>query len=417
VLIALALGLRLPSLLAKDEGQDARPQLGPRPLPVETLTVEALSAYQISRAYTGLIVARRSSDLSFERVGKLVDLALDEGARVTPGMPLATLDTQELHTTRRELLAQRAQATARLAEMRAGPRPETIAAARALVQERREELAMAQLRHTRRQELWAKRVIAREELDEADASVNTWQARLDAAQRQLDELLAGTRREQIQAQEALVAQLQAQLAALDINLEKSVLKAPFAGTVAARLVDEGTVLMAGQAVLRLVEDTHLEARVGVPPHIAASMPSGSEQRLQIDQTLYTARVAALLPEVEGSTRTLTVVLTLPQTAVGAVVHGQVVRLHWAETVADAGFWLPTTALSKGERGLWSCFALVQESQGETPFFRVERRAIEILHTENDRVFVRGLLQSGERVVKSGTHRVVADQYVRPVTSL
>jgi multidrug efflux pump subunit AcrA (membrane-fusion protein) len=128
-------------------------------------------------------------------------------------------------------------------------------------------------------------------------------------------------------------------------------------------------------------------------------------------------VAALLPEVEGSTRTLTVVLTLPQTAVGAVLPGQVVRLQWAETVATAGFWLPTTALSKGERGLWSCFALVQESPGEAPFFRVERRAIEILHTENDRVFVRGLLQLGERVVKSGTHRLVAGQYVRPVTSL
>jgi pyruvate/2-oxoglutarate dehydrogenase complex dihydrolipoamide acyltransferase (E2) component len=52
-------------------------------------------------------------------------------------------------------------------------------------------------------------------------------------------------------------------------LEKSVLKAPFAGTVAARLMDEGTVIMAGQTVLRLVEDTHLEARVGVPPHVAA----------------------------------------------------------------------------------------------------------------------------------------------------
>jgi hypothetical protein len=32
VLIVLALGFRFPGLLAKDEGQDARPQPGPRPL-------------------------------------------------------------------------------------------------------------------------------------------------------------------------------------------------------------------------------------------------------------------------------------------------------------------------------------------------------------------------------------------------
>jgi len=54
-------------------------------------------------------------------------------------------------------------------------------------------------------------------------------------------------------------------------------------------------------------------------------------------------------------------------------------------------------------------------------FRVERRDVEILHTESDtsgkgkalRVLVRGMLQPGDRVIVGGTHRIVPGQLVRP----
>lgn len=416
LLLVLGLDLRLPGLLARDTRKASPTMPTLRALPVETLTVEALSSYQASRAYTGLIEARRRSNLGFERAGKLIALAVDEGVRVTQDTPLATLDTQELRARRRELLAHREQAAARLVEMRAGPRQETIAAARAQVHEQQEELALAQRHRTRRQGLLAKGVIAPEEFDQAEAGVKTWQARLDAAQRRLDELLAGTRREQVQAQKALVAQLDARLAALDIDLEKSVLKAPFAGTIAARMVDEGTVITAGQPILRLLEDTQLEARVGVPPHVAATLALGSHQRVRVGQTTHTARVTALLPELDSTTRTVTVVMAISEAA-ATVVPGQVARLQLEETVPTAGFWLPTTALTKGDRGLWSCFTLVPESGEAQAFFRPERRTVEILYTDNDRVFVRGLLQPGEHVVKTGIHRLVAGQRVRPIAHL
>ena len=79
-------------------------------------------------------MARQTSELGFERAGKLVELTIDEGEPVTLGMPLARLDTQALRAAQRQLRAERAQALARLAEMRAGPRRETIDAARAQVQ-------------------------------------------------------------------------------------------------------------------------------------------------------------------------------------------------------------------------------------------------------------------------------------------
>lgn len=411
ILLLLVLAWSLPSLLAK--GEEVVQTAQPRLLPVETLTLDALPAYRATRAYTGQVVARRSSDLGFERSGKLVDLAVDEGDRVTAGQPLATLDTLTLRTTKQQLQAQRVQAMARLAEMRAGPRRHTIDAAQAEVQEQKAELALANLQRKRRQELMEKGVISREEYDAAHAETQTWQARLDAAQRRLEELQAGTRREQIRAQEALVAQFDANLAAIEIDLDKSVLKAPFAGKVASRTVDEGTVVSAGQALLRLVEDAHLEVHVGVPPHVTANLTPGSPQAVRIGPSQHRAQVDRILPELDTTTRTVTAVLTLPANRDNAiVVPGQVARLQVDETIDTPGFWLPLTALTKGERGLWSCFALVPDSQSDDQVYRTEHRLVEILHTDNSRVFVRGLLQSGERVVKTGMHRLVAGQRVQ-----
>ena len=143
----ISLGWRLPHLLAKDE-----PLAPPtsRALPVETLQVKALTSYQTSRAYSGQVTARRSSELGFERAGRLTRLDVDDGAQVKLDDALATLDTQELQTTQLDLKAQLAQAVARLAEMRAGPRTETIDAAQAEVQERRAEIDLAQSRRARR---------------------------------------------------------------------------------------------------------------------------------------------------------------------------------------------------------------------------------------------------------------------------
>lgn len=404
----LVLAWSLPNLRAKADVEVPQARL----LPVETFTLEAHSAYRTTRAYTGKVVARQTSDLSFERTGKLVDLAVDEGDSVALGLPLATLDTQVLRTTQHQLQAQRAQAIARLAEMRAGPRRETIDAAQAQVREQRAELALAGLQRRRRQHLVEKGVIAREQFDAADAGVKTWQARLDAAQHHLDELLAGTRPEQIRAQEALVAQFDARLAAIEIDVDKSVLKAPFAGKVARRLVDEGMVVTAGQPLFRLVEDTQPEVHVGLPPFVAAKLTPGRAQLIRIGQTTHQAQVVRILPELDTLTRTVLTVLTLSTSHKGLVVPGQVARLALEETIDTPGFWLPLTALTKGERGLWSCFALVPDAEGDVSVFRTEHRLVEILHTDNSRVFVRGLLQAGERLVKTGTHRLVAGQRVQ-----
>ena len=387
-------------------------------LPVKTTSIQAVESYSISRNYTGNLVPHRSSELGFDSSGILRQIIVDRGDRVTKGTPLAYLDSRNLEAQKQELLAQRAQESARLQEMQAGPRVETIAAAEAQVRNWTRQLELAKTQKQRRQFLYQEGAISREQLDEVASEVSVLQASLDEAQSNLDELKAGTRPEQIAAQQALIRQRDASIANLDFNLEKTILKAPFTGTISARLADEGTVVGAGQSLLRLVENDLTEAQIGVPVTVASKLKPGDSLPLQIGQKTYTATVFSLLPELDADTRTVTVILRLDRTAIAETVPGQIARLKIAEEIPVTGYWLPTTALVKSSRGLWSTYVLGQSNlvsgTESEPInsFEVERRDVEILYTDSDRVLVRGTLQPDEKVIIEGTHRLVSGQLVR-----
>ena len=388
-------------------------------LPVETIAVKPVNTYQVSRLYAGTLVPRRSSELSFERSGKVSLISINEGDRIEAGTAIASLDTRMIEARKRELLAKRTQLVAQLEEMQAGPRPETITAARSTVKALSEQLELARQKSYRRETLYAQGAISREQLDEILSEASTRQARMNEARSQLDELLAGTRSEQIEAQQALIEQLDAEIDSLDIELQQSVLKAPFAGTISSRLLDEGTVVSAGQPILQIVEDGTIEARIGVPATAASRLAVGSHQKLQIGKT-YQAKVSAILPELDSSTRTVTVVLTL-QSVGTEVTLGQVAKLELTNNLSTSGYWLPLSALVQGESALWFCYVLSEPAQADisskaTSIFRIEQRDVEIIHTESDRVLVRSNLQPGDQVIVSGTHRLVAGQLASPITT-
>ena len=246
---------------------------------------------------------------------------------------------------------------ARLKEMENGTRVETIATAQANVRQLQTELELAQQKSDRRKNLYAEGAISQEQRDEAVNEVATIQARLDQSQSQLEELLAGTRMEKIEAQRALIEQQDLKIANLDLELEKTVLKAPFTGTISARLVDEGTIVQTGQTIFKLVEDSQLEAHIGVPVNNASQIQMGQTFPLQIEEKTYQATVSSILPELDPSTRTLTIILKLKQGVLTEVVSGQVAKLQLTETINTPGYWLPITALVEGDRGLWSCYVL------------------------------------------------------------
>jgi len=276
-LLAISVPL-LNSRLAPSSAQEAS-ATDQRVLPVETIAVSTVSSYKVSRTYTGEIAALQASELGFERSGQIVEVLVDEGEAVPPGAPLARLDIRNLQVQRQQLVAERARANAQLQELQVGARSEDIDAAAAAVRDAEQQLSLQAVQRSRRESLYAEGAISREELDEVSFTEGALQARLDQARSSLAELQNGTRPEQVAAQIALVQQLDARIAEVDVNIAKSTLSAPFAGVIASQQADEGMVVGAGQSVLRLLERGTPEVRVGMPVDAASQLSVGDEKPL------------------------------------------------------------------------------------------------------------------------------------------
>lgn len=371
-------------------------------LPVPTIIAKQEQAYARSRTYTGVLKESRRSQLSFQRSGELLELAVDEGDFVEQGQTLGRLDSRHIRARRAQVEAQVAQAQANLDELVAGPRNETIAAKRAELRAQQSQREVLTSQVARREKLLQSEAVSREEYETYQFNLQAAIAQEDVIQKQLDELLAGTRVEQIAAQRARLADLDAQLTDLANDLEDTKLVAPYPGRIAQRFVDEGNVISAGVPALELIDDSNVEAWIGLPPAVTQSLQVGDAYELRVDQRTVRAEIQSLAPDVQQNSRTRNVILRLNSSG-QQVLPGQIVRLAITEEVSQPGYWVPTTALTQGRRGLWSLFVVENDV--------VVRKDVELLDTVGTESFVRGTIQPGDQIVASGTHRVVVGQHV------
>lgn len=379
-------------------------------VPVDVLTLKPVSSYKRKRTYTGKVAAARTSELAFERSGKLIKVVVDEGDQVQAGMILASLSTRHLDVTRLKLQAERAAAQAKLEEFQAGPRRQTIEVAEAEVRQLTARLRNLEADHHRNRQLQKQNAISKSVFEASQYDVEQQTAQLAAAASRLSELQEGTRKEKIAAQKAVVANLDASLADNQVDLDDTQLTAPFSGRISKRYADEGTVINPDSPLFRLVEDQKLEAHIGVPVEMAKMLDLGMQRNVQLNGKNYAATLKAILPELDPVTRTQEVVLSLDSKAAKDLVPGQVIRIEIEETTPMQGFWLPVSALARGERGLWSAYAVIKgKNAGELV---LEKRKVEVLHTEGSRVLVRGTLTSGDQVVADGIHKLSSNQRVK-----
>lgn len=388
-----------------------------RALPVTATTVEIVEDYVREQRFAGEVRARRESSLGFDRIARVVEIAVAEGDAVREGDLLARLDTRDLDARRSGMEAALVAARAGLDELITGPRPERIDAAAARLEELGARLALAETIAERRTQLARSEAIALEELESAQQEVNAVRAARDAARAELAELEAGTRSEKIEVQRAEVARLESELRGLDVDLAESRLTAPFNGVVAAVTIDLGSVPIPGNGMIELVESESPEAWIGLPIERVAEVEDRGDVVLTIGGRPTPARFHAALPSIDERTRTRTVVLRLLDARLGDVVPGQVAELTLTETLAMRGVWIPIDGLVRSRRGLWAAYVLdpVDASNGELPTaatHRLTRREVEFLATDGARVLVRGDLDSNDLVLDAGAQRVTAGQGVR-----
>ena len=101
----------------------------------------------------------------------------------------------------------------------------------------------------------------------------------------------------------------------------------------------------------------MEAHIGVAATVSGSLEEGKSYPLYVRGERLQGQLRSVLPEVDPGTRTVTAIFELAR---NDLPLGAVVELEYEQRVADSGFWLPLSALSTADRGLWSVYVVNNE---------------------------------------------------------
>ena len=249
--------------------------------------------------------------------GRVAQVHAIEGGRVEAGAVLVTLATTDVDLALRRTRAERASADAQLRLVRAGARDEDIRQAdaqrAAAVSEGRAadaELTAARADEARFEQLLQSRAGSQKQRDDAvarrelaEARVRGAADRVQAAAATLARLKAGARPEEIQAAQARVDAVDAQIAALEHDRQEARIVAPLGGVVTSRLVEPGELVGVGAPVVVSVDLEHAWASAYVEEPVvptlkldqAATVITDAGQRLA-------GRIAFISPRAEFTPR-------------------------------------------------------------------------------------------------------------------
>jgi len=357
VAIAMAIGLTGMLTLALRAGDDVDKAVEQRaPIPVPVARFSLTEGYSRAMSFLGLVRAARTSNVGFEVPGAVAQVPVREGSEVNAGDVLARLDTAQLET-RREAVA------ADLARIEA-------------------ELELARIKAGRQRDLQRTGAVSEEAFDETRLRAQALQAELES--------------------------VRSQLRGIDIDLQKSVLRAPYAGVIAERLVNSGAVVNPGTPVMRLMASGGREAHIGIAAEQAGLLTAGETYSLMIRDERVQARLRAMRPDVDAITLTATAVFDLPGDV--AALDGEPVKLLVQPRVSVRGGWVPLSALLEGSRGLWTVLRLESRDGGAVAL----REAVQVIEVQDDRAYVRGTLPDGAGFIVDGVHRVAPGTPVHPL---
>ncbi len=234
--------------------------------------------------------------LAAEVGGRVLELTIAEGDRVTAGQVIARLDTRDAQLTVARLRADRAQADAQLRLLLAGSRQEDIRQAAAQVTAAQSdigaaesELVNAQADLDRYEALLKANAGSRKARDDAQARRDVARDRVAATRQRATataegaaRVKAGARREEIEAARARVAIVDAQIAAAEKAIADATVTAPAAGMITSKLVNVGEIV-APRAPLAVMTDLdHAWGEVFVDEPLVPRLVLGQPATLYTD---------------------------------------------------------------------------------------------------------------------------------------
>jgi HlyD family secretion protein len=250
-------------------------------------------------------VEATEADIGFSAGGRIVELLVREGDRVTAAQPLARLDAQEHEARLSAALSQVGIARAQLEELRRGPRREEIAQARAQVAAIGERMENTRRETARARTLFESGAISRQAYDEATTRLAVLESQHTQASEQLGALERGTREERVEAGIAQVQQAEAAVEQADAALAHMTAAAPWPGLVTLRHREVGETVAPGAPVVTVMNPDDRWVRVYIGEMDIARIAPGHEATIHADglpDVAFRGRVVLIADEAEFTPR-------------------------------------------------------------------------------------------------------------------
>src|SRR6184192_3338603 len=239
----------------------------PRREPTVPPSAPPTSSFEQVVAGVGLVEANSENiDISCAVSGMVTQLYVKAGDRVGQGQKLFSLDDRDLRADHEVKSTALTGAQARLAKLVGEPRTEDIPPAEARVREAQANLADAEVQVRLIESVTDKRAVREEDVQRRRLAYKAAQARLAEAETQLALLKAGAWAPDIAVAKSELAQAEAQVEAVETNIERLTTRAPMDGVILQDKVRLGQYAQCGplsEPLMVLGGGKHIHIRADV----------------------------------------------------------------------------------------------------------------------------------------------------------
>jgi membrane fusion protein, multidrug efflux system len=238
------------------------------PRPVKTMLVTAGSKPSV-QSFSGKVEASKKVDLSFQVPGVVIKQPGKEGLSVAKGEVIGQLRQDEFQARVETAQGQLDQARATLKALESGERSEEQLRREAQLRAAEAKLENTRTEFERYARLLRSSAVSRSDYELAETAYRVAQEE-EKADRQLVEKGAVARKEDIEAQEAVVRGLEGKLSEANLQLSDTTLRAPYDGIIGQRLVDEGQNVSPTTPVVKFQSTGEIDIVADVPETFMAT---------------------------------------------------------------------------------------------------------------------------------------------------
>lgn len=208
--------------------------------------------------------------------GRIAEMNLREGQRVTKGELLYTLSTPELNAKLQQAEAAKSAATALDQKALAGARTQQIEAARDLWQKAQAGRVLSQRTFERVKTLYKQGVVAAQKFDEAEANYQAMVASEAAAKAQYELALDGASKEDKEAAAAQVQQAIGAINEVESYISDAMVYAPVNGEISSIIAEQGELVGSGYPVVSIIDTTDIWAIFNIKETLLPKIKIGSK---------------------------------------------------------------------------------------------------------------------------------------------